>query len=171
MATNLFTLGYENASIEDFISTLKEAEIELIIDVRELPLSRKKGFSKNILNETLIANGIEYVHLKGLGDPKEGRDAAKSGNMAKFIKIFSSHMLTEKAKADLDLAVDLASLKTACLLCYERDHHDCHRTIVAKAISQKTNQAIRPIGVRKGIASSCDHQIVTPMRDYEVTYA
>ena len=171
MAANLFTLGYESASIEDFISTLKLAQIDLIVDVRELPLSRRKGFSKNVLNETLAANGIEYVHLKGLGDPKEGRDAAKSGNMAQFTRIFSSHMESDRAKADLEIAIGLVQSKNACLLCYERNHQDCHRTIVAKAISHRTSQHVKPIGVRKGIAASCDDRIIIPMRDHEASFA
>lgn len=171
MVSNLYTLGYESAALEDFISTLKTAHIDVIIDVRELPLSRRKGFSKNILKATLAEHGIEYIHLKGLGDPKEGRDAAKAGNMTKFLSVFSAHMRSDRAQSDLKVAIGVATNKNACLLCFERNHEHCHRTIVAEAIVRETKQKIRPIGVPKGIASSCDLKTITPMRDYAITLA
>ncbi len=116
MMNKLYTLGYENAAIEDFIATLKAVDIERIIDVRDYPLSRKKGFSKNVLRALLQANDIDYVHLKGLGDPKEGRDAARGGDHEKFLRIFASHMQTAEAITDLETAIDLASSSVSCLL-------------------------------------------------------
>src|SRR5574337_1560309 len=101
----LYTLGYEHAAIEDFIATLKAACIERIIDVRELPVSRRKGFSKNVLQAILEANDIAYVHLKGLGDPKEGREAARAGDQEKFTQIFTQHMKSAQAVADLRTAI------------------------------------------------------------------
>ena len=152
MTDTLYTLGYESSTIDDFVATLKAMGIKRIIDVREYPLSRKKGFSKNILHGILEANNIEYTHLKGLGDPKEGRDAARGGDNKKFLRIFTAHMKTESAQSDLDLAIELAQEATSCLLCYERMPEDCHRTIVANAIVAKTKQTVKPIGVRVGIA-------------------
>lgn len=152
MQTKLYTLGYESAAVDDFVATLKHVGVERVIDVRELPLSRRKGFSKNVLRALLNANGIEYVHLRGLGDPKEGRDAAKAGNHKTFLRIFSAHMKTEIAQGDLSTAVDLATAATTCLLCYERSPDECHRTIVAHAIVEATGQKVAPIGVRAGLA-------------------
>jgi uncharacterized protein (DUF488 family) len=152
MAQKLYTLGYESAAIDDFIATLKSMGIERIIDVREYPLSRRKGFSKNILHALLNANDIEYIHLRGLGDPKEGREAARAGDYKKFLKIFSSHMKTEQAQNDLKTAIDLSQVSTSCLLCYERSPDECHRTIVATAMVEDTGQKISPIGVPVGIA-------------------
>lgn len=152
MTDTLYTVGYESATIVDFIATLKVAGIEMVIDVREYPLSRKKGFSKNILHALLEANDIAYVHLKGLGDPKEGRDAARIGDHKRFLAIFRKHMRTTQAQADLQTAIDLAQARTCCLLCYERKPEECHRTIVAEAIAADTGQRISPIGIREGIA-------------------
>lgn len=162
MTDKIYTLGYESAAIEDFIATLKAAGIERIIDVREYPLSRRKGFSKNVLHALLQANDIEYVHLKGLGDPKEGREAARAGDYKKFMKIFSSHMKTEYALSDLKTAIELASSSVSCLLCYERSPDECHRTIVAQAIAADTGQRIQPIGVREGIARKERFQTIYP---------
>ncbi|MBS0231857.1 MAG: DUF488 domain-containing protein [Proteobacteria bacterium] len=84
----LYTIGYEGAVIEAFVLTLLDAGVDTLIDVRDLPLSRKKGYSNAILKETLGVNGIDYVHLRGLGDPKPGREAARAGNMRLFKSIF-----------------------------------------------------------------------------------
>jgi uncharacterized protein (DUF488 family) len=162
MINKLYTLGYETAAIEDFIATLQATGIERIIDVREYPLSRRKGFSKNILRELLQANDVDYVHLKGLGDPKEGREAARAGNHEKFLQIFTNHMETAPAVADLKVAIDLATSSVSCLLCYERNPDECHRTIVARAIAADTGQPVLPIGVQKGIARKQHFQTIFP---------
>lgn len=162
MTDKLYTLGYESAAIEDFIVTLKITGIERIIDVREIPISRKKGFSKNFLRDILEANDIDYVHLKGLGDPKEGRNAARTGDHDKFFYIFSTHMKTAAAMADLETAIDLATSKVSCLLCYEREPDGCHRSIVAKAIAADTGQPVHPLGIPKGIASREQYSMVYP---------
>jgi uncharacterized protein (DUF488 family) len=87
---------------------LRHASIDVLIDVRDVPLSRKKGFSKNGLAQILADADIEYVHLKGLGDPKDGRDAARAGEYDLFQKIFSRHMRTKIALRDLNIAAEIA---------------------------------------------------------------
>jgi uncharacterized protein (DUF488 family) len=166
VVNKLYTLGYESAAIEDFIATLKIADVERVIDIREYPVSRRKGFSKSILQALLQANNIDYVHLKGLGDPKEGRDAARAGDHKKFVRIFTEHMKTAQAVADLKTAIDLAGSSVSCLLCYEREPTGCHRTIVAKAIAADTGQPVHSIGIPKGIASREQFQTVYPGTDY-----
>ena len=90
----ILTIGYEGSDIESFMERIILAEVEVLVDVRELPLSRKRGFSKVKLREAVEAVGIEYLHFRDLGDPKPGRDAAKIGNHSKFIKIFEEHLET-----------------------------------------------------------------------------
>jgi len=132
----LFTIGYESATLEDFLATLKNAGVSLLLDVREFPGSRKRGFSKNALASSLAANGIQYLHLRGLGDPKLGRDAARAGDFELFRRIFLQHMTTEKAQSDLQRAADLLKKKRRiCLMCYERDPATCHRSMVADMLS------------------------------------
>jgi uncharacterized protein (DUF488 family) len=167
MTHALYTIGYEEASIDDFLATLRAAGIETVIDVREHPLSRKKGFSKNALHALLEANDIAYVHLKGLGDPKEGREAARSGDYDAFKRIFTKHMKSKEAKADLKLAIEQAETAVSCLLCYERKPEECHRTIVAEAIAADTGQPITAIGVRNGLARQRKYKPQYP--DYAYT--
>ncbi|MBF0347438.1 MAG: DUF488 domain-containing protein [Magnetococcales bacterium] len=148
MAGNqIFTIGYEGASQEDFIFTLKAKRIACLIDIREVPISRRKGFSKKVLADSLSVHGIQYVHLRGLGDPKEGREAARSGKMDLFKEIFLRHMETTVALHDLNQAAALASDATSCLLCYERDPRSCHRSVVAAKLMEGWNLVVKNIGV------------------------
>ena len=162
----IYTIGYESAAIEDFIATLKTAKIQRVIDVREHPLSRKKGFSKNILQAVLNENDIEYTHLKGLGDPKDGREAARLGDYKKFFQIFSTHMKSQQAQADLKIAIELVQESVSCLLCFERKPEECHQTIVAEAIAANIEYQICAIGVREGIAKEKNFKPVYPQFAY-----
>jgi len=149
--TTLSTIGYEAADLADFIATLQRAKVKRLLDVRELPISRRKGFAKKALSEALGAANIEYIHLRGLGDPKEGRDAARAGNLAQFRRIFTNHMVSSAAQADLHVASQYVEQGGACLMCYERDHNTCHRGIVAVAISNMLGAQIRHLGVKHGL--------------------
>ena len=160
----LTTIGYEGSMLDDFIATLEAASVRLLIDVRQLPISRRKGFAKGALSTALDSAGIGYLHLKGLGDPKPGRDAARSGDHDRFLKVFSEHMLTSGAQAHLSVAVGHAMAGGACLMCYERDHTSCHRKLVAEAIHAKSPIRVRNIGVRNGLAAANRTPPTTPPR-------
>lgn len=147
----VFNIGYEASDLGDFLATLLASEVETLIDVRELPLSRRKGFSKNQLREALTEVGIEYIHLSGLGDPKPGRVAAKEGRFSDFVQIFKKHMNTEKFKDDFESAAEIVRNSRVCLMCYERDHLSCHRKIVGDALEGILGVEQRPLGVRKGL--------------------
>lgn len=149
----LYTIGYEGSRIDEFVETLLEAGIRTLVDVREVPISRKKGFSKNILKEALAEYGISYVHLRGLGDPKPGREAARSGDYPKFRKIFGAHMKTQYAQVDLQIAGSLAQDVPTCLMCFERDHCTCHRSIVADHIVGMTGLQVHNLAVERKSAS------------------
>lgn len=127
----LFTIGYEGASVDQLIDTLKNLGVEVLADVRELPLSRKKGLSKTALSERLRANGIEYRHFRQLGDPKPGRDAAKSGDFQTFLNVFHAHMEKPETSHALSELLELAERKLTCMLCFERCASHCHRLIIA----------------------------------------
>lgn len=142
MAKVLYTIGYEAANLRDFIATLKKAGVEIVLDIRALPLSRRAGFSKTALGNALRDNGIDYLHLRGLGTPKAGRDANKEGDHERFEGIFENHMRSPEAVADLARATDIAAEKSACLLCVEKQHTQCHRALVAPRIVKANKQKI-----------------------------
>lgn len=136
------TIGYEGATVDAFLRALKEARAELVLDIRAVAASRRKGFSKNQLAAHLANAGIACRHLRGLGTPKRGRDAAHAGDIDTFESVFLAHMEEPEAQFDLAEAVALAKERQICLLCLERDPNHCHRLIVAKRMAQETGQAL-----------------------------
>jgi uncharacterized protein (DUF488 family) len=129
----IFTIGYEATTMADFIATLQRAGVERVIDVRALPLSRRPGFSKNVLAATLKEVGIEYVHLKHLGTPKPGRDAAKRGDVATLRAVYDTQLGLPEAQAEAARMRMLAGEKPSALLCFEREPGHCHRTLLLQA--------------------------------------
>jgi uncharacterized protein (DUF488 family) len=134
----LFTVGYEQTPSKAVLDELEQAGVKLLVDVRAVASSRRPGFSKSQLAAGLDARGISYVHLRGLGTPKNGREAARSGKYELLHEIYSAHLKTTQAKEELD---ELSSLvKTSgpvCILCYERDHSHCHRRWIAEIIEDR----------------------------------
>src|ERR1044071_3425512 len=131
----IFTIGYEGATIGEFLAALNEAGIERVIDVRALPLSRRPGFSKSPLRAALEEAGIEYVHLKALGTPSEGRTAARAGRHADLERIYAGQLELPEAIAQSAQMLDLAREKRSALLCMEREPAHCHRTLLLRAIA------------------------------------
>lgn len=116
------------------IERLKAAGVEVLIDVRAVAASRRAGFSKTLLAASLADAGIEYLHLRGLGTPKAGRDAARAGRVAEMQEIFEGHLAEPQAQVELARATEIAGHRRAALLCYEADPEGCHRKIVADHI-------------------------------------
>ena len=131
----IFTIGYEGTTIPDFVSALQEAGIERVIDVRALPLSRRPGFSKSPLRAALGEAGIEYVHLKALGTPAEGRAAARAGRHADLERIYAGQLELPEAMVQSAQMLELAGEKPSALLCVEREPAHCHRTLLLKSVA------------------------------------
>lgn len=127
----IYTIGYEGATVEQLVQTLKNLKIEVLADVRELPLSRKKGLSKNSLSEHVSKVGIEYRHMRELGDPKAGRNAARVGDYAKFERIFNHHFSSAASQSAFATLLKVAHHKSTCIICFERCADFCHRSIIA----------------------------------------
>ena len=135
--TVLRTIGYEGATLAAFLAALAQAGVTTLIDVRDAPISRKRGFSKNDLAAALRTAGIAYVHLRWLGNPKPGRDAGRAGDIATYHRHYFARLATPEAQAALDEAARLAEAGGACLMCFERDPTHCHRTLVANALAER----------------------------------
>ena len=135
--TILRTIGYEGTTLPAFLAALKEAGVTTLIDVRDAPISRKRGFSRNGLAAALQSAGIAYVHLRWLGNPKPGRDAGRAGDIAAYHRHFFARLATPEAQAALGEAARLATAGGACLMCFERDPAHCHRTLVAQALGER----------------------------------
>jgi len=129
----IFTIGYEGATVSEFIDALKTVGVERVIDVRALPLSRRPGFSKSPLRAALEEAGIEYLHLKALGTPAEGRAAARAGRHNELERIYAGQLELPEAMAQAAQMLELAREKLSALLCMERDPAHCHRTLLLDA--------------------------------------
>jgi len=132
--TRIFTIGYEGVTQAEFIAALTAAGIERIIDVRAVPLSRRPGFSKNVLAAGLREVGIDYVNLKALGTPPEGREAARKGRHDVLERVYAAQLETPEAGLQAAQLVELAAEKPSALLCFERDAGQCHRTLLREAV-------------------------------------
>jgi uncharacterized protein (DUF488 family) len=132
---DLMTIGYEKATLEDVISRLKSARVEVVIDVRAVAASRRAGFSKTMLSTSLAEAGIDYVHLRCLGTPKPGREAARKGRIDEMRGIYEVHLETPEAVIDMGKCEEIVARRRACLLCYEAGAEGCHRRIVAERLA------------------------------------
>ena len=131
----IFTIGYEGATVPEFVAALRGAGVKRVIDVRALPLSRRPGFSKTPLRGALAEAGIDYVHLKALGTPTEGRNAARAGRHSDMARIYAGQLELPEAMAQAGQMLELAREKPSALLCMEREPEHCHRTLLLKAVA------------------------------------
>jgi uncharacterized protein (DUF488 family) len=131
----IFTIGYEGTTVPEFVAALEAVGVKRVIDVRALPLSRRPGFSKTPLKAALGEGGIEYVHLKALGTPAEGRSAARAGRHADMERIYAGQLELPEAMAQSAQMLELASEKPSALMCMEREPAHCHRTLLLKAVA------------------------------------
>ena len=131
----VYTFGYEGLDIATFIATLRANGVQTIVDVRELPLSRKKGFSKSAFSAALSEAGVAYLHMPALGCPKPIRDRYRADqDWAAYTRDFLAYIDTQDAP--VRELVKISKSTTACLVCFEADYTMCHRTYVARAAAQ-----------------------------------
>src|SRR3977135_1553433 len=139
----LFTIGYEQTPAKAVLDELARTGGKLLGEVRAVAASRRPGFSKNQLAAGLDARGISYLHLRGLGTPKDGRDAARGGQFDALHKIYAKHLRTRQAGEELDeLSALVKKSGPVCILCYERDHLHCHRQWIAEIIEERAGVEI-----------------------------
>lgn len=133
-AMTLMTIGYEGLDISTFLAALKANRVTMLVDVRELPLSRKKGFSKSALASAVEAAGISYTHVPELGCPREiRRDYYGDGDWSRYKKRFSAYL--SRQRPALQALVDLAKANRACLVCFEADYELCHRSLITATLA------------------------------------
>ena len=137
----IFTIGYEGATQAELVAALTSAGVERVIDVRAVPLSRKPGFSKNVLAAGLKEAGIDYVHLKALGTPADGRAAARAGRHDELKRIYAGQLELPEAIAQGAQMIELARERPSALLCMEREPAHCHRTLLLDAIAADADVA------------------------------
>ena len=141
----LFTIGYEGKTQAEMLEELEAAGVELVIDVRAVAASRRPGFSKTALANGLKEQGIDYLHLRPLGTPADGRQAARAGRIAEMREIYAGQLETPEAALALEQALAEASKRPAALLCYEREAPDCHRSMLAQRMVERIPFEVRDL--------------------------
>lgn len=132
------TVGYEAATVDGFLDALRAEGVEILIDVRAAARSRRPGFAKTALAGHLEDAGIEYLHLRGLGTPAEGRAAARAGDHEGMKAIYREHLASPEAQTDLRVLLDIVDAgRGVCILCLEADPEHCHRSLLARAIAER----------------------------------
>ncbi|WP_126172511.1 DUF488 family protein [Altericroceibacterium xinjiangense] len=134
MNSTVFTIGYEQATQDSLVGALREAGVEVLADIRYLPLSRRPGFSKNSLKAAVEEAGIAYRHFRHLGTPADGRAAARRGDGPELARIYSGQLELPEALAQMAELRTLAGEKRVALLCYERRAAECHRRLLIEAL-------------------------------------
>jgi uncharacterized protein (DUF488 family) len=153
----LATIGYEGRMVKELLAVLRQAKVERVVDVRQLPLSRKPGFSKSALAAFLSSHGIEYVGFPKLGTPPAIRNQyKKSGDFTRLRRDYLAY-LDSQGPAVEELR-ELAARGGCALLCFERDPAQCHRSILAEVLAGRTGSEFRVehLGLRGGNATEGD---------------
>jgi len=140
----IFTIGYEGLDLPRFISLLAHHGVETLVDIREMPLSRKPGFSKTALRGALNLSGVEYTHIAALGCPKDVRNQYRAdGDWSRYKKGFLRYLESQET-AVAELAA-LSASSNCALLCFEADHNYCHRSMVANAVAAVSGSTVKHI--------------------------
>jgi len=140
----LYTLGYEGMQLESLIQRLMDHDINVLVDVRESPQSRKPGFSQRVLSQKVQEKGVQYLHIPELGSPSEARrELRRTGDIVRFNATYLSHVGTQKDA--VQTLIRFVDSKTCCLLCYEKRPDACHRRVLAHEIGRSENSELEVI--------------------------
>lgn len=142
MAEKLFTIGYEGKTLDEFLGELTAAGVTLLIDVRAVAASRRPGFSKTALSGALGERGIGYLHLRALGTPAAGRQAARAGRVAEMRAIYADQLETPEASLAMEQLLAAAGEHPSALLCFEKEAAGCHRSMLAERVLERRRFAV-----------------------------
>ena len=141
----LFTIGYERASQAEVIEALTGAGVELLVDVRAVAASRRAGFAKSVLRAGVEEAGLAYLHLRDLGTPKAGREAARAGRCEEMREVFAGWLEEPAAVAAFEPLAEEAGARRVCLLCFEADPSCCHRQVLAERLVARSPRPVHDL--------------------------
>lgn len=143
----LFTTGYSGHDHDSFLGLLEQHRINMVVDVRRNPVSRKKGFSRTALSEFLRTNGLEYLHVRELGVPQPLRHQLRDGDcdLSEYFCGFRDYL--KEQSTVLDNVYNLATEKRCCLLCVEECSDECHRSVVAAEVASRNGRTVEIVHV------------------------
>jgi uncharacterized protein (DUF488 family) len=133
----LYTIGYEGQPQAEVIGRLTAAGVQVLADVRAVAASRRAGFSKTVLAGSAAEAGIDYVHLRGVGTPKAGREAARAGRRDELHAIYGAHMQEPAFRLDFERLRETAKDRPTAILCFCGDPAKCHRGILSDRLARE----------------------------------
>ena len=137
----LFTIGYEGRALDELIAILAANKIDRVIDIRELPLSRRRGFSKTPLGTALGGAGIEYMHMREAGNPyRKLKDAIPRDEL---LAKYKTHIAG--ARDTVAHVAEQARGHRVALLCYEAEPAECHRSLLAPRVAKLLGATVRDL--------------------------
>jgi len=147
MTHGIVSVGYEGRSIDDFVADLVEAGVQTVADVRLNAISRKAGFSKTRLKDALAAAGIDYRHMRSLGNAKENRSPFWEGRVEEGRRVFRQAIQNPEAESSLDELSALVRDQVVAVLCFETDVEKCHRKVIIDEVVGTTNAPVAALPV------------------------
>lgn len=135
------TIGYQGKEISDFVQELLECGVETLVDVRRKAISRKPGFSKSRLRDVLEAAGIEYRHFPDLGMPEQLMPKRNLTDNSEILAAYEKQLWAHSES--IQHIIDCATNGKICLLCFEADHHICHRGVLANHLTEEAGFEVR----------------------------
>ncbi|MFC7597562.1 DUF488 family protein [Terrabacter sp. GCM10028922] len=142
MKTGIVSVGYEGRDLEAFVDLLSRHDVATLADVRLNAISRRAGFSKTKLSTSLAAAGMEYVHLKSLGNPRDNRDPFHRGRLEEGIAKFKEVLSQDDAKLAINSLVARACTEVVAIMCFESDHLRCHRDIIIDEVASRAGVSV-----------------------------
>lgn len=130
MRDTIFTIGYQGATVGRLVETMTAADVSMLIDTRETPMSRRPEFRRRSLEATLSDAGIRYLSVPALGAPKALR--AQVGDWGVFAEGYRERL--GLVRDELERILPIVTAERACLLCFEADPDACHRSLLAHEI-------------------------------------
>lgn len=130
----LFTIGYQQTTMAEFLTKLSGAGVQLLIDVRAVAASRRPGFSKSTLAASIRELGIDYVHLRTLGTPPDGRAAARAGRIDELRRIYGARLEEPEVVSALLELGELARVRPSAIMCFCAESTHCHRHMIGERL-------------------------------------
>lgn len=142
MMLTLFTIGYEGLTIDGFLSKIRSSEIELFVDVRNNPHSRKRGFSKKALQQAIENLGMSYAHIPELGIPSSVRKEF-GDNIPQLLQHYATHIIPQQDEAVNQLKELFSTRSKVVFVCFEKDYRSCHRHKITDFLEKDTSIQFR----------------------------
>jgi uncharacterized protein (DUF488 family) len=171
MSDTVWTIGHSNRTFDDFALILQDANIELVVDVRRFPGSRRlPQFASETLQAELEARGVAYHWIPALGGRRRpDPDSPNTGWTHPAFRAYADHIATEEfAEGLTELLMLSGGLRTA-IMCAEALWWRCHRRLIADVLVSLGVSVVHLLAPRK----SEEHRLRPPARleDGRLSYA